>query len=34
MISFVQLIMIVGLVILVPIVISEGVQLFKELFEK
>ena len=34
MISFVQLIMIIGLVVLVPIVISEGVQLFKELFEK
>jgi hypothetical protein len=32
MISFVQLLMIMGLVVIVPIVLSEGVQLFKELF--
>jgi len=32
MISFVQLLMILGLVIIVPMVLSEGVQLFKDLF--
>lgn len=33
MISFVQLLMILGAVIIVPMVLSEGVQLFKELFK-
>ena len=33
MISFVQLLMILGLVVFVPMVLSEGVQLFKELFK-
>ena len=33
MISFVQLLMIMGAVIIVPIVLSEGVQLFKELIK-
>jgi hypothetical protein len=32
MISFVQLLMILGLVVIVPMVLSEGVQLFKDLF--
>jgi hypothetical protein len=33
MISFVQLLMIMGLVVIIPILLSEGVQLFKELFK-
>lgn len=33
MISFVQLLMLIGLITIVPIVLSEGVQLFKELFK-
>ena len=33
MISFVQLLMLIGLVIIVPTLVSEGVQLFKELFD-
>jgi hypothetical protein len=33
MISFVQLLMILSLVVIVPMVLSEGVQLFKELFK-
>jgi hypothetical protein len=32
MISFVQLLMIMGLVVIIPVLLSEGVQLFKELF--
>lgn len=33
MISFVQLLMLIGLVFIVPVLMSEGVQLFKELFD-
>lgn len=33
MISFVQLLMLIGLVIIVPMLVSEGVQLFKELIK-
>ncbi len=33
MISFVQVLMIMGVVVIVPMVLSEGVQLFKELFK-
>jgi len=33
MISFVQLLMIMALVVIVPLLLSEGVQLFKELFK-
>ena len=33
MISFVQLLMLMALVVIVPLLLSEGVQLFKELFD-
>ena len=33
MISFVQLLMLIGAVIIVPLVLAEGVQLLKELFD-
>jgi hypothetical protein len=33
MISFVQLLMLMGLVVIIPMLLSEGVQLFKELFK-
>jgi hypothetical protein len=32
MISFIQLLMLIGAVILVPLVITQGIQIFKELF--